>query len=120
MRRHLGGLRYNHRAVWLRGQPDWEKNLRWADYQHHHTKVTYFRTLLGKLLYYQKIGFAADERQRDGRPGWSSGKKLLTQIKKQKQMETSLSYKSPQHTKTEGVLRSKLVPQAEHATCMSP
>lgn len=45
------------------------KELRWADYQHHHTKVTYFRTLLGTLLYCQKIRFAADRRQMDRRPG---------------------------------------------------
>lgn len=94
-------------------------NLRWADYQHQHTKLTSFRILLGKLLYYQKIEFAADERQKDGRPGWSSRKKASYTIQR-KTMETSLSYKSPQHTKTEGIPRSKLVPQAEHATCMSP
>lgn len=66
-----------------------------ADYNHHqHTKLTYFRTLLGELLYYQKIQFAADERQKDKRPAGVPERSFLAHKSKTK---TSLSHKSPQH-----------------------
>lgn len=73
-------------------------------------KLTSFRTLLDELLYYQKIDPAADRR-----PGWSFGESFLHKS----EMQTSLSHKSPQRTRAAGVPRSKLVPRAEHATCMS-
>lgn len=90
-----------------------------ADYKHHHhTTLLLFPHIARRTAVLSNIHLAADERQKDRRPGWSSGGKLLTQIKK---METSLSHKSPQSIRAADVTRSTLVPRAEHATtCMSP
>lgn len=88
-----------------------------ADYKHHHhTKLTYFRTLLDELLYYHNILFAADQRQKQT-PKLEFRDKLLTRIKNG---DLTLPHTSPQRTRSAGVPRSKLVPRAEHATCMSP
>lgn len=119
IKRHLGGFAMRKSSFLAQETTRLRTSLQWRT-----TSIIiipnllYFRTLLDELLYYQKIHLPADERQKDGRLGWSSGEKLSTQIKT---METSLSHKSPQRTTATGVTRWTLVPRAEHTTtCMSP
>lgn len=70
---------------------------------------TYFRTLLGELLYYQKIDFAADKRQETDAQAGITARSFLRKSKKKWRPHFSL--KSPERIKAAGIPWSKLVPR---------